>query len=151
MSQTQATARKTAPKKGPRPWIKSSDQVSLLVLTGSLLVMSCCYWWYHDGHRGGLVEIDRAEPRQASYLVDINSADRPEIIQLPSLGETLAQRIIEHRNQNGLFRNLEDLKRVDGIGPKTLELIRPYLQPIPRETDWAAASAPQSRAVAVPQ
>ncbi len=94
-------------------------------------------WWYQGGRRGGLVEIDRASPLEAQFQVDINRANWPELIQLPGLGETLARRVVDHRLVHGKFLALEDLQRVDGIGPKTLERIRPYLRSIPRDTDWA--------------
>ena len=111
----------------------------MLVLTLALLLMSLSYWWYLGGSSGDLIEIDRAEPLSAQYLVDINHADWPEIIQLPRLGETMARRILNERDQNGPFAQVEDLVRVNGIGPKTLEKIRPYLLPIPEEKDWGAA------------
>ncbi len=69
----------------------------------------------------------------------LTRADWPEIIQLPSLGEILAQRILADRRDNGPFLDVDDLVRVDGIGVKTLEKIRPFLLPIPKDTDWAAA------------
>ncbi len=121
----------------PRPWMTPRELLSSFVLAGCALVMMICYWVYHGGHRGGLVEIDRAPPLNAKFLVDINRADWPEIIQLPGLGETLAQRILVERQANGPFRAVEELVRVDGIGNKTLEKIRPYLLSIPQDTDWA--------------
>lgn len=50
---------------------------------------------------------------------------------LPGLGETLAKRIVASRESEGPFRDHDDLRRVRGIGPRTLERIRPYLLPIP--------------------
>ncbi len=121
-----------------RPWIHPRDLKGLYALVASALVLSISYWFYLGGHQGQLIEIDRASPLEARFVVDVNQADWPEIIQLPALGEILAQRIIADREQNGPFRNLDDLTRVNGIGPKTLEKIRPYLMPIPQDTDWAA-------------
>ena len=120
-----------------QPWIRSRDQGSVFALVASGFLLTVCYWFYHGGHRGGLVEIDRADPLEADFLVDVNRATWPEIIQLPGLGEVLAQRVITEREQNGPFRDVDDLVRVDGIGVKTLEKIRPYLLPIPKDTDWA--------------
>ena len=105
------------------------EQYTLLVLVGSALVMMVGYWGYLGGHRGELIEIEQSPPLRASFLVDINQADLPEFIQLPGLGETLAQRIVLERQQNGPFQGVDDLVRVDGIGIKTLEKIRPYLMP----------------------
>jgi competence protein ComEA len=100
-----------------------------------------CYWIYLGGHRGQLIEIDRAEPLTAKYLVDINRADWPEMVQLPGLGETLALKIIADRKANGPFHDIEDLDRVDGIGLRTLERIRPYLLPIPEESNVAGVES----------
>lgn len=121
-------------------WLRSRDQAGLFVLAASGLLLTISYWVYHGGHRGQLIEIDRAPPLSAKYLVDVNKADWPEIIQLPGLGEVLAQRVIADRQNRGPFRDLDDLTRVDGIGAKTLEKIRPYLMPIPKDTDWAATT-----------
>jgi len=124
-------------KSSSRPWIDPRDQGNLWVLVCSALVMTVCYWWYLGGHRGQLIEIERATPLEAKFLVDINRADWPEIVQLPSLGETLALRILADRRDNGPFLDVDNLIRVDGIGIKTLEKIRPFLLPIPKDTDWA--------------
>ncbi len=104
----------------------------------SALAMILSFWWYQGGREGGLVEIDRTSPLEAQFQVDINQTDWPELIQLPGVGETLARRMVDHRLVHGDFLALEDLQRVNGIGAKTLEKIRPYLRPIPRDTDWAA-------------
>ncbi|MBU1049328.1 ComEA family DNA-binding protein [Candidatus Bipolaricaulota bacterium] len=53
--------------------------------------------------------------------VNINSATSDELITLPGIGPALAQRIIEERRENGPFGTVEDLVRVSGIGPKTVE------------------------------
>ena len=131
-------ARKTDGKKKSPPLFKLRDQGSLLFLVTSGLILTYCYWWYQGGLRGDFIEIDRAVPLQARYQVDVNRANWPEMIQLPGLGKVLAGRILANRQENGPFRQLEDLTRVSGIGPKTLERIRPYLLPIPKDTDWAA-------------
>lgn len=137
MQTMQPGKEKTLPNSAPRPWIKPRDQTSLLALAASLLVMMASYWIYQGGHQGKLIDIDRVDPLQASYLVDINRADWPEMIQLPGLGETLARRIISDRLQRGPFRSVEELDRVQGIGQRTMDRLRPYLLPIPVDTDWA--------------
>lgn len=59
-------------------------------------------------------------------MVDINTADAEELDELPGVGPSTAEKILEHRRTNGLFRNLDELEEVPGIGPKTLEKIRPF-------------------------
>lgn len=55
--------------------------------------------------------------------VDLNSASADEIAQsLNGIGKVKAEAIVTERDQNGKFKDLEDVaKRVKGIGPATLE------------------------------
>ena len=50
---------------------------------------------------------------------------------MPGIGEVLAHRIVEDRALNGPFLELDDLRRVRGIGPVTLEKMKPFLLPMP--------------------
>ncbi|MEZ6123969.1 MAG: helix-hairpin-helix domain-containing protein [Planctomycetaceae bacterium] len=62
------------------------------------------------------------------FRVEVNSATWVEWTQLDGIGSKTAFRIIADREQNGPFRSIDDLQRVDGIGPITLERIRPHLE-----------------------
>jgi len=117
--------------------LRPREQRSVGVLAVGALALLAAIWWRHGGHRGQMIDIDRAPPLVANFQVDVNKADWPELIQLPGVGPTLAQRLIDERQQNGGFRDVDDLMRVGGIGPRTLERIRPYLLPIPQETEFA--------------
>jgi hypothetical protein len=46
---------------------------------------------------------------------------------MPNIGEQLAKRIATDRAERGPFRDLADLRRVRGIGPKTLESMKPSI------------------------
>lgn len=52
--------------------------------------------------------------------LNINSATFEELVLLPGIGRTYSKRIIEGRP----FRKVDDLIKIKGIGPKTLERIR---------------------------
>jgi competence protein ComEA len=54
-----------------------------------------------------------------SGRVDLNAATATDLDALPGIGPVLAQRIVEHREQNGPFRTVEQLDDVPGIGPAT--------------------------------
>ena len=112
-------------------FLRRADQATVAVLVLLGLASMGGWWIVHGGCRGRLVEIDRAEPRTAEFQVDLNEADWPELVVLPGIGETLARRIVDSRRQEGPFVDHEDLKRVRGIGPKTLDRVRPYLRPMP--------------------
>ncbi|MFQ6613934.1 MAG: ComEA family DNA-binding protein [Fidelibacterota bacterium] len=60
-------------------------------------------------------------------FININIANRKELESLPTIGPVTAGRIIEFRNANGPFKSTDELKKVKGIGDKTLEKIRPYI------------------------
>ncbi len=112
------------------PWIRRCDQRTVAALVAVVLVAMAVSWWAHGGPQRDLIEIDAAPERVASFRVDINRADWPELVQLPDVGETLARRIVAHREKVGPYRAPRDLLEVPGIGPKTLERMRPHLLPI---------------------
>ncbi len=76
----------------------------------------------------GYGELETIPNRTFRYEVDPNSADAAELRQLPGIGEKLANAIVEDRLINGPFRTPADLRRVKGIGPKTVESLRPFLR-----------------------
>jgi competence protein ComEA len=71
---------------------------------------------------------DAQTPAEAAYQIDLNSAERAELLQLPGVGEALAQRILDYRRERGRFRRVEELRGVRGIGPVTMERLRPWIR-----------------------
>lgn len=67
------------------------------------------------------------EVRLPDGLVDVNTADIYELTELPGVGETLAQAILDEREARGPFFYPEDLLSVRGIGEKKLEGFREML------------------------
>lgn len=63
--------------------------------------------------------------RRPSPGIDINRADAPELERLPGVGPAIARRIVDRRGKR-LFRSVDELLEVRGIGPATLERLRPH-------------------------
>lgn len=63
----------------------------------------------------------------SSGKVNINNAGLAELDTIPGIGPVLAQRIIDYREQNGLFSSPEEIQNVSGIGPKTYEKMADYI------------------------
>lgn len=68
------------------------------------------------------------EEANQPLLVNINTAGVSELEELPSVGPVTAQKIVDYRESNGMFRSVDDLEEVSGIGPKTLEKIKPFAE-----------------------
>ncbi|HYF95903.1 MAG TPA: helix-hairpin-helix domain-containing protein [Symbiobacteriaceae bacterium] len=58
---------------------------------------------------------------------NVNTATFKQLDDLPGVTPTVAQNIVDYRAKNGPFKKLEDLDNVSGIGPATIEKLRPYL------------------------
>jgi len=56
--------------------------------------------------------------------ININTADYEELQEITGVGPVIAQRIIDYRNENSLFLNIEELKNVKGIGDVSFEKMR---------------------------
>ncbi len=56
--------------------------------------------------------------------VNLNKADNTELETLPGIGPAKAAAIIEYREQNGPYQQIEDLKKISGIGPKSFEKLQ---------------------------
>jgi competence protein ComEA len=124
-----------------QPVLRRLDQVTVAALVLIALAGMGVYWVVQGGPRGELIEIDRAEPLTARYLVDINKAEWPELAEVPNLGESLARRIVDSRKTQGAYKANDDLLRVRGIGQRTLERLKPYLLPMPNQHEVAGKSS----------
>ncbi|MGI6453251.1 MAG: helix-hairpin-helix domain-containing protein [Syntrophomonadaceae bacterium] len=61
----------------------------------------------------------------SSALVNINNASAQELDErLPGIGPAIAQRIVDYRTTYGPFKNIEDIKKVSGIGDKKFEELK---------------------------
>lgn len=73
------------------------------------------------GMRSPSFALDAVAPARWRPVVSVNSASLDELEELPVLGPELARRIVETRERQGPFSDVEDLDRIPGIGGKSLE------------------------------
>lgn len=67
--------------------------------------------------------IDINDPSDA-FPININSADQALLELLPGIGPAYSQRIVSYREENGSFTDVDQLRNINGIGPKTMEKLR---------------------------
>ena len=119
------------PPRWPVIFLGRRDQAVAAFFLAIALLAIGSHWTWQAAHSRRLIEIDHVQPELAEFKVDINQADWAELALMPGVGEVLAKRIVTDRDANGSFHDHSDLRRVRGIGPKTLDGMRPYLIPMP--------------------
>lgn len=87
----------------------------------SLLVVGMLLFMPITAVHAQLPEVTKQMPQFET--VSINNADAEMLAQLPGIGKKKAQAIVDYRQENGDFVNLDDLSNVKGIGKKLLEKI----------------------------
>lgn len=70
----------------------------------------------------------RGRPLAEGEKIDPNLAGEEELDRLPGVGKSKALLIVQERETNGPFASVDELARVQGIGPRTVERLRPFLE-----------------------
>lgn len=66
----------------------------------------------------------QAVQKTSEKKININTASLTELQELPRIGEKVAQRIIDFRKENGRFKKIEEIMKVQGIGEKVYNQIK---------------------------
>ena len=109
-------------------WLRRADQWFLGVVLGAMTVLLGVHAARINGWGFGSEPVKVLTAEGYVYTLDINNATWVEWAQLEGIGETLARRIVQDRLDRGPFAEIDDVSRVRGIGPKTMERIRPHLR-----------------------
>lgn len=114
--------------------LRDREQTSLSALL--LICLTFLGWRYYEvaTRQPRTFVIEKASD-EIGYQIDINSATWFELSQLEAIGPVLAKRIVADRDTNGPFRSIDDLERVKGIGPRTVERNRRWMRTAVTPTD----------------
>ena len=112
----------------PTRWLSLSGRelrvvgvVALVALaTSGVTYMARHYWWH-----GGMTVQRQGRALPQPERLNVNTAREYELQLLPGIGPKTAASILKYRRTHGYFSNLDALKKVKGIGPATVEDIRP--------------------------
>ncbi len=124
-------------------WLKEHDQFFVAVCVAVFLILVTINWLRLSGWGTAPLEVDRQAARRYDFTIDINNASWVEWAQIEGIGEVTARKIVEDRDANGPFHGISDVQRVKGIGPKTLERMRPFLR-VTKNADIKAESKPET-------
>jgi competence protein ComEA len=130
------------PGPGPAPpaWTPGAQR-SAVALLGLALVLLVWHAYSATRRAARPTALERGADK-----LDLNHADRTSLMQLPGVGEGLARRIEEHRQRHGKFRQVEELRQVQGVGPVLLHRLRPLVHVGSSEAEasgGAVGSAPR--------
>jgi competence protein ComEA len=103
--------------------VSRSSQVALAAF-GLVVLALLLFRGY--GSQVGARPTERHAPAVA-HRVDLNTAEKAELLQLDGVGPAMADAILAHRRDHGRFDSVEALTDVHGIGPKTLDKLRPWV------------------------
>ena|SRR5271157_5497953 len=83
-----------------------------------------------------LADVVLAKKKPPVHPINLNFASAAELQQVPGIGPSTADKILEMRKSYGAFKSVDDLLAIKGIGPKRLNKMRKYL---------TVAKTPQSK------
>lgn len=120
----------TAPVVAAPAWPRSAQWATAALLVVALGLLG---WHVWNAQRWGSRPTDLDLESAAAGRIDLNHADHAQLLQLPGIGDTTAQRIEEYRLAHNGFQSVEELRQVHGIGPALLARLRPFVDVGPQE------------------
>jgi competence ComEA-like helix-hairpin-helix protein len=107
-----------------------------------IIALATSFWHYHSMFRRqydlarfllilvlalSLGSAAFAKKKPPAHPINLNTATATDLQQVPGIGPSTAQKILDTRKSYGAFKSVDDLLAIKGIGPKKLEKMRKYL------------------------
>ncbi len=119
----------------PQPQVVSHDRVASVALLEQLSArqLSPTSATGSSTVDGGQRSVGERKPQDLQFddqsvLIDINLGSRRELETLPGIGQKLADRIVSYRAIHGIFKHVDDVMKVAGIGKKRLQRLKPFVK-----------------------
>jgi competence protein ComEA len=127
------------PAAAPPVWTRPAQAATALLLC---LALGLLAWHAYVSQRWACRPAELQPDAVRDARIDLNSADRAQLLQLPGVGDSLAGRIEAYRRAHHGFRSVDELRQVGGIGPALLERLRPFVTVEPYEREEGEPPAP---------
>lgn len=106
------------------PWPRSAQAAAALLLLAVAALLGWHVWQAQPSRcQPAVLEADAL----ASPSLDLNRAERAQLVQLFGVGDNLAGRIEAYRAEHHGFRTVDELRNVPGVGARMLEKLRPFV------------------------
>ncbi|MFT3686354.1 MAG: ComEA family DNA-binding protein [Phycisphaerales bacterium] len=131
------------PSKAPAPPLAAAAKWGAVAVLGVVAIIAVVWVILSNRTRPAIVDApkpqttsvgaDASTPAQpapspsSGSLLDLNAATAAQLEHLPGIGPAIAQRIIDDRTKHGRYTSVDDLDRVQGIGKKTIDKLRPFV------------------------
>jgi competence protein ComEA len=106
--------------------MKHLSRIFALVIVVSMVIATVPGVFAQEAEKGVTQKVEQEVEKKVEgiNIININKASAEELMQLKGIGDAYAKRIVEYREQQGMFKAPEDIMKVQGIGPKTFESIK---------------------------
>jgi competence ComEA-like helix-hairpin-helix protein len=124
-------------------WPRSA-QLATAFLLGLAVALLGIQLWSMSRWNTRPLKLERE--KRIQYRIDLNSAQREQLLQVPGIGERTAEKIEAYRNAHGPFQSKAELTQIPGIGPAKYEKMSDWVTTRPSEgkviADTSTISSP---------